>query len=233
LRRVKCHEIVLVDDDRWRRRGVVATLEELGGILHVHDDIRHADMASGRGWGDADVVFVSADSSGDPWDRFGGLDAARAVRDAGGSSLRIVLLLPSDFGSVAMLRALESRVDEVCSWQSIQTHEDLERLVLVPDHRRHPRELLDLHALTDHGLSSSSRPNAALEYIAERELEPLFDFAPQLTRRRMIGLRSDLGDLLRITPVGASGEMLRSRSLPPWRQLQSVVNLARGRPTRS
>lgn len=222
------HEIVLVDDDQWRRRGVVACLDELGGILHVLGATSPAEAPASESWTQADVVFVSADGPADAWDRFNGLDAARAVRDSNSDRLRIVLLVPHDFGQVALLRAVETGVDEVFPWDEIKTPADLELLALVPDHKRHPRALVDVRELAAQGLSPSSRPGAALAYVAEHKLGDLFDLAPQLSRRRMITLRSDLGDLLRLTPVGVSGDVLNTRTQPPWRQLLCVVNAARG-----
>lgn len=222
------HEILLIDDDTWRRRGVVACLAELGGILRVSGHLSHGEALELGEWPDADVALLSVQAGGDCWDRYSGFDVVPALDQTTRQRPRVVLLVPDDFSDVGMLRAVEVGVDEVCAWRALRTPDDVERLVLLPDQTRRPLACADRSMLRTLGLSLQSRPNATIAFIKERALEAVFDYAEPLTRRRTITLRRELSQVLRLDPVAVSGSALVDRSLPSWRQLQHVVNCVRG-----
>jgi CheY-like chemotaxis protein len=221
--------VAVVADDEWHRRGLADGLRDLGGVLQVTSTLTTAEARDHAGWADIDVAVVKA--AGSPaWDRFGGIAAAIAIRRKCGRGHPLVVLLAEDGDhDLLVLRAVEAGVDHVYTLAELATLDDLERLVLVPDPDRAPLRRLDTRALRLMGLSSSSRPNAGLALIRERELTAAFDGPDAgLSRRRAITLRRDLAEVMRVAPAGPGSAGMADRTLPSWRQLQRIVHTARG-----
>jgi DNA-binding NarL/FixJ family response regulator len=218
--------IVVVDDNEWRRRGIGQAVGELGGVLEVAGLLRHGDAAT-FAWAGVDVVLVDAGAEV-AWDRFPGVSSAGLARAAVGPDA-VVVLLDNIRSPLIVLRAIEAGVDYLYRWTEVADATALERLVLVPDATRAPGHMLDYHALRRLGLSASSRPNRGLALLAERGLaDAATGFSlTALSRRRGITLRRDLADVMRVDALTTSAAN-PANPVPSWRQLERIVDLARG-----
>lgn len=226
--------VVVVDDDEWRRRGLVDAVRELGGVLRVHAALPHARV-NDFDWDAVDIVVVVATGAHESWDQMSGVRSAELVR-ALDPSRRVVMVLvvDADVGPLIAPRAAEAGVDFVYPWSALTTMEELERAVLAPSADLVPTRIADLAAMRELGVSFSSRLNRGLAHIEREHLCHLFEPTSEVTvsRRQLITSRRRLTDIMRITPVRDRSGSMVDATLPSWRQLRQVVEIARiGRST--
>lgn len=223
--------IAVIDGDEWRRRGLVDGLRELGGVIVVAHALTHEEAAGVDDWSEADIVLVSASTTEDHWDRFGGINVAAAIkqhRPREQTAPKLVLLCSQRTSPLLPIRAAEAGIDFI--YPAARTLDELERLVLAPDLERTPARSADYGVLRRLGLLFSSRLNAGLGYIQQQGLTQLFSPVgdARVTRRGAITVRQHLAELIRIQPAGGGTAALANRTLPSWKQLRLVVDAARG-----
>jgi hypothetical protein len=222
---------VVVHDDEWCRRGLVDGVEELGGVLSTQAALDQKGALAFDDWAAIDVVLVEATGGSAGWDRFAGLGVAEAIRKQSPLPSTVVTLLVNDpCTDLLVLRAAEAGADFVYPHSAIADLEQLERLLLTPDLARTPGRTVDHQTLRRFGLSYSSRLNAALAFIQEHGLSSVFSDGgiQRLSRRQSITTRHRVSEIMRVRPVGPVTGTTVEPSMPSWRQLKEIVDLARG-----
>ena len=222
--------VVVIDDDEWRRRGIVDGLRELGGALAVHAALTHRQALQFGPWSQVDVVILDASGAVGGWDRFAGLEVAEAIRAVSPTPTPVVVLVADVDNSLLVVRAAEAGVDFVYRRCDVRTIEELELLALAPDSSHTPARIADFEALRQLGVSFSSRLNAGLEFLADSgyAVELGRGVLPHLTCRRSITLRQRLVQIVGIRGIGGGGATGVQASIPSWRQLIEIIDLARG-----
>jgi hypothetical protein len=220
---------VVVDDDEWRRRGVVDGNRDLGGVLRV-SGARPRSEANALVATAPDVVVLAVDTDG--WDRFGGLRTAGRLRPLFGPDTCFVALVEDPGNPLLPVRAGEARINHLYPSAEVRDLVSLEGLLLAPRASRRPAHMADLSLLRRMGVQFQSRFSAGLELIEQRGLTALFDEHPvaRLSRRRTITLRRELASTMAVRPVGPVTAALNQPVLPTWQQLRRLVDMARGLP---
>jgi DNA-binding NarL/FixJ family response regulator len=221
--------VAVVDDDEWRRRGLVDGIRELGGRFAVagagpRDEAPHLGLVR------AGVVIVAADSGVHGWDRLVGLRTAGDLRSRLGDGPRIVVLADDLANPLVPVRAVEAGADHLYPRTEVHDLDSLHGLVRSPSPERHPAALIDAPRLRELGVSPSSRLSAGLALIEQRGVTGLFDDPPtvQLTRRQSITLRRAVATTMAVHPAGPVTAARNQAVRPTWHQLRRVVDLARG-----
>jgi len=222
--------VVVVEDNEWRRRGLVDGLRQLGGALTAYAAMPLEEALGFNHWDQVDIVLVDAAWRRDHWDRFFGLRVGDAIRACLPEPAPVtVLLVGHEANHLLVVRAAEAGFDFVYQRAGVRTIDDLERMVLAPDLGRSPGRIADFPALRQLGLSFSSRLNAGVAFVEENGLAgQLADGPTALSRRRSITVRQRIADLVGIRPTGPASAATVERTLPSWRQVQQIFDLARG-----
>lgn len=225
--------VVVVEDDEWRRRGLADGLRQLGGALTVYAALDFDAALDFAEWSDVDIALVDTIWREDSWDHFNGLKVGAAIKaatktSAGDAQPVAVLLTGTDVNDLLVIRAAEAGFDFVYRRDEVGCVDDLERVVLAPDLARSPGRIADFSALRRLGLSFSSRLNAGLTFLEENGLTCHVSGAQTLSRRRSITLRQRLAEMIGIRASGTASAATVERTLPSWRQVQQIVDLARG-----
>jgi len=210
--------VAVVDDDEWRRRGLVDGLRELG----VRDPGRPAEGAT--------VVIVAAEAARDRWDRLAGFRTAGDLRELLGDGARIVILADGLDNPLVPVRAVEAGADHLYPRAEVRDLDALRAVVEAPSPDRRPAALVDPARLDPLGVTPTSRLSAGLALIEQRGVTGLFDDPPtvQLTRRQSITLRRALATAMAVHPAGPVTAARNQAVRPTWHQLRRLVDLARG-----
>lgn len=224
-------DVVVLDGDEWRRRGLADGLRELDAVGGVHAPATGGLV--GLPWAQVRLVLVGLDVPAPAWDRFGGLCLARAARRLGGSGVAVVALTSSPANPLVPLRAVEARVDHLYPRQDVGDLAALARVVAAPDPARAPRGLVDPAALALLGVTVASRLSAGLELVEAAGLAPALAAGTGhgLTRRRAITLRRKLAIEIGVRPVRPMSAGAHPPTIPSWQQLRELIDLARGAPS--
>ncbi|HEY8547917.1 MAG TPA: hypothetical protein VIL36_22820 [Acidimicrobiales bacterium] len=213
--------VAVVDDDEWRRRGLVDGLRELGHELADVAALAPADPA---------VVIVAADAAHGHWDRLRGLRTAGDLRARLGDGARIVVLADHLDNPLLPVRAIEAGADHLYPRAEVHDLASLHAVVRAPSPARRPAALADPLRLRPFGVTPASRLSAGLALVEQREVTGLFDDPPtvHLTRRRSITLRRALATTMAVEPAGPVTAARNQAVRPTWHQLRRLVAVARG-----
>jgi hypothetical protein len=236
--------VAVVDDDEWRRRGLVDGVRELGDGLTVAGSCDRAGSARLRPTGaggpgrtggpDAGppglVVLVAADTPAPAWDRLAGFRTAGDLRRRFGDAARIVVLADDLRNPLLAVRAIEAGADHLYPRSEVHDLASLRAVLLAPDGERRPATLVAPGLLRAIGVTAMSRLSAGLDAIEQRELTGLFDDPPSLllSRRRSITLRRTLATTMAVQATTPPSATRDPAVRPTWQQLRRVVDLARG-----
>lgn len=211
--------VAVVDDDEWRRRGLVDGLRELG--------FAGQDPSPAAG---VTVVIVAADAGDHRWDRLFGFRTAGDLRHRLGDRARIVVLADDLDNPLVPVRAVEAGADHLYPRAEVRDLAALGSVVASPDAARRPAALVEPARLEPLGVSPSSPLSAGLALIEQRGVTGLFDVPPtlQLSRRRSITLRRALATTMAVHPTGPTTAARHQAVRPSWHQLRRIVDLARG-----
>jgi hypothetical protein len=222
-------EVVVLDRDEWRRRGLADGLRELGTVPGAHAP--GPDGLADVPWARVGLVLVGVDEPAPAWDRFGGLGLARAARALGPPGI-VTVAVTAAVNPLVALRAAEARVDHLYPRRDVGDLRALAELVAGPDPARSPRALADPAALRLLGLTFASRLTAGLELVEAAGLAPALAAGDGhgLSRRRAITLRRKLAAEIGVHPVRPVSAGAHQPSIPSWQQLRELIDLARGLP---
>lgn len=221
--------VAVVDDDEWRRRGLVDGIRELGGGLNVvaagpRDSSTELPAVA------AGVVVVAADPAVASWDRYVGVRTAGEVRHRLGSAPTVIVLTDDLRNPLLPVRAAEAGADHLYPRSEVSDLVSLQAMLVLPSPERRPAALVDLALIRTLGVSFTSRLSAGLVLIEQAGLTGLFDDPPSLrpTRRRSITLRRTLASTMRVRAAGPVTSASNQPTRPTWHQLRQLVDLARG-----
>lgn len=225
--------VAVVDDDEWRRRGLVDGVRELGDGLTVAGS---CDRAGSARLGGADagaaglVVLVAADTPGPAWDRLAGFRTAGDLRRRLGDAARIVVLADDLRNPLLAVRAIEAAADHLYPRSEVHDLPSLRAVLLAPDGERRPAVLVAPGLLRAIGVTAMSRLSAGLDAIEQGGLTGLFDDPPSLllSRRKSITLRGALATTMAVEATTPPSATRDPAVRPTWQQLRRVVDLARG-----
>jgi CheY-like chemotaxis protein len=220
--------IVVVDDDLWIRTGRTTALESAG--LQVLAACDHDQALSNRElWSDVDVALVDAWDGREDWDRFPGVAVVEAIRLVRSKEETLVIVISGHItNDLLRLRMAEAGADFFYGHDELRSPGELVRAIRRPDDARRVRPT-DSGELAALGVSSSSRINAALDYIERHGLMGAFrprtsQKALPVGRRTLITTRRRLSEIARITQSRPAS----TNTVPQWRQVARLVNRARG-----
>lgn len=225
-------EIVVLDHDEWRRRGLTDGVRELG-VATVHAP--SPDALARVPWDRVRLALVGVDMPVTAWDRYAGLRLVRAARDRAGrgAGLVTVALTTAVGNPLVAVRAGEAGVDHLYPSHEVGDLETLGRVVTAPGAERAPLQVVDHAGLRLLGVTFGSRLTAGLDLVEALGLAPVFSGpgGHGLTRRRAITVRRRLAETIGVRPVGPASASAHQPSIPSWRHLRELLDLARGATT--
>ena len=222
--------IVVVDDDVWVRRGRAASLAEVPGLA-VTAVLSHAEALDFDQWDEADIALVDAWDERAGFDRFPGVRVVEAIRARRSPAETLVVVISGHvFDEMLRLRMAEAGADFFYGHADVRDLDALTEVLIRPDTARRVTPG-DAQELQEVGLTTASRPNAALRQVTQAGLSEAFapgesQKALPISRRGIINARRRLADAARLAPGSrpASGEQVA----PEWRAIVRFVNWARG-----
>lgn len=221
--------VAVVDNDEWRRRGLVDGIRELNELQVARACGR--DEAGQLRSAELEVVLVAAESiAPGAWDRLVGLRTAGDVRRFLDRTATVVVLADDLSNPLLPVRAAEAGVDYLYARSDVSDLVALQTALTAPSPQRRPAELIDFERIRSLGVSFSSQLSEGLIMIEHRGLTGLFDDPPSvhLTRRRSITLRRALARAMAVRAAGPVSAARNQSHCPTWHQLRQVVDIARG-----
>ena len=219
--------VAVMVDDEWRRRGLVDGLCEVGGILEVVWS-GPAEVSSTILDAAPELVLLGLDRPLG-WDALAGFSSASALGERLATGPVVVGLAPDLSNPLVAVRAVESGIHHLCSWDEITDLETLECALLAPPVTWAPGQRLDFDQLRQLGVPPTARLSAGLRYLMEEGFADVAGRGLQpFTRRRKITLRRRFAAVTGVRAVGPVSAAANQPVVPSWQQLCAIADLARG-----
>lgn len=216
-------DVAVVHPDEWVRRGWVSGLSELGVKARSWPSLSRPAEAEYR----PEVVFVHI-GDGPGWDRYSTISEVQASGLTDGSA-RVVAVVPALSNPLLRLRLQEAGVREAVMPVDLADMDGLRRA--LESEAASPSLLpAELRAF---GLKPTAALNDCLAWVQGSEAAAVVDGELDLSRRRLISLRTRIASMLQMEPWAAGSGAIVERRVPSWRQVIAVLNMARGAPTAS
>jgi CheY-like chemotaxis protein len=224
--------VALVEDDEWIRRGLADGLTELPCVAEVrafdHGELRDRSPH----WSEFQLVIVGSGWDPSSWDRYRGIEVARSIREAGLARPPVVVVRQRKrLHEVAQLRFFEVGAHAMWSRDDVLSHADLaSALVQLPRLEPGAGSIYRQPAVRCLGVTSRTKIDAGLQYVIDHDLCGLIDGCGDgfFSRRQLITLRSKLSKLMGLDPIASGSGAVVNTTLPSWRQISTLLYLARG-----
>jgi hypothetical protein len=226
---VERRRTVLVDSDQIRRMGYRAALELTPHVEFVAD-LDHAQAESSTAWQDADVVLVRVDDPAAKYDQFPGVAIAASLMREHAGVPRVIAVCDRVDKLPLLRRLIDANVDLLIDGRELTDPQAIASAISCPERHAHRPNDADFSPLTTFGITSATRVNKLVDYVANALLFDVLglDSSPSgpldpRTRRFLLRLRCE-AHRLGLEPVTRDGRAPQGQDLPSVSQIRRAVS---------